>query len=144
MGPPGQTKNDTDLKLGTHTPLGHIWKLFFFFVCFWPWGLLALKNFRVTRIFRLLFISTSRVFNITGTLKVVKFRIVHLHLRSSMVWITSYTTLRPPKKKNSRKILITLILLIFVSIKCISKDGEKIFWEKWKFLLKTAIYLFSV
>ena len=26
---PGKTKNITDLKLGTHTPLAHIWKCFF-------------------------------------------------------------------------------------------------------------------
>ena len=30
-GPPGQTKNDTDLKFGTHTPLDHIQNGFSFF-----------------------------------------------------------------------------------------------------------------
>ena len=28
-GPPGQTKNGTDLKFGTHTPLDYIYKWFF-------------------------------------------------------------------------------------------------------------------
>ena len=52
--PPGQTKNDTDLKFGTHTPIDLIWKrVFCFFLKQWPWGPLASKNCRVTWILRI-------------------------------------------------------------------------------------------
>ena len=50
--PPGQTKNDTDLKFGTHTPLDHILKQVFFSKKS-PWRPLASKNRRVTWIFHI-------------------------------------------------------------------------------------------
>ena len=51
VAPPGQTKNDTDLKLGRHTPIDLIWIQVFYFFVKLPWGRRASKNCRVTWIF---------------------------------------------------------------------------------------------
>ena len=50
---PGHTNNDTDLKLGTHTPIDLIWKFFFVFSIKSLWVLPALKNCRVRWMLRI-------------------------------------------------------------------------------------------
>ena len=46
--PPNKTKNYTDLKIGTYTPLHHIWKRLFYIFKNCSRGPLTLKNCRIT------------------------------------------------------------------------------------------------